>query len=253
MTSGRGRVRRRSPRPSASATSDDAQLTPDALHNRRRASTVQNGQATASVFRPPSPPPASRTRFLVDRVAALLHPHVRLRPAPQQKRAPCPLRSISTRLADGREPARGGPASHVVVAREVAGVVVGDCRVRSARVSSRRSRHTSLARSSELVGAPRSSRRSRDTRFASVLKQWGAVGDDLRHPPPSESGGHVLLGQRLETRTRCPSLRAGSPVQLSARPQDREVDRPPPAAAFAVDFRRLNAHASSNDEAQPTQ
>ena len=103
--------------------------------------TVQNGQATASVSAPVSA--ASRTRSsLIGLPRSSIH--MCAPPAPQQN-VRLPLRSISIGLPDrGDELARG--AAHVVVAGQVAGVVVGDLAV--AAVGCSRPSRTSSASSS---------------------------------------------------------------------------------------------------------
>ena len=99
---------------------DDAQLLPVA-RTPSSSITVQNGQATASVSAPVSA--ASRTRSSLIAPAALLHPHVRAAGAAAER--PLAAARHLDRLADGGDQlARRG--EHVVVAGQVAGVVVGD-------------------------------------------------------------------------------------------------------------------------------
>ena len=176
--------------------------------------TVQNGQATASVSAPVSA--ASRTRSSLIGRAALLHPHVRAAGAAAER--PLAVARHLDRLADrGDELAR--LVAHVVVAREVAGVVVGDLALSRLRLEP--------AVAHELREKLRVVHHLVATAEVRVLvaervEAVRAARDDLRHPRVVQRRD-VLLRVGLED-----VLVAHAPRRIAgarlARAEDREVD-----------------------------
>ena len=204
--------------------------------------TVQNGQATARVRR-------SRRRglaraLLVDLAGALLQPHVRAAGAAAE--GPLLAARHLERAADGRDDLAGLRAD-VVVAGQVAGVVVGD-RARCRRRAGGGPRGPAPP-AAACGGPPRSGPPKSAYSLASVLKQCGQV-VTIFVTPLSPRVSTFCFASAWNVYS-SPMRRAGSPVQHSRAPRIAK-STPASLSSFAVEIAPTRAR-SSNAGAQPTQ
>ena len=154
---------------------------------------------------------------LVDRPGALLHPHVRAARAAAEGLLAA-ARHLH-RLADGADEL-AGRCQHVVVARQVTGVVVGDRQLLVARGGQPALGHQprqQLGVVDHLVVAAEVA-----VLVAQRVEAVRAVGDDLRHPGLVESRD-VLLGEGLEDVLVADAAGRIAGARL-ARAEDGEVD-----------------------------